>query len=526
MCYTRKLYAILISILIFTLVSTKAEADKQTQIVGLGTGAISSLLFNWTPNRFINLRAGILRMQNKLGDARILIEGDSTTQGYGCNAGHVNEHACSFPTAMIPILQSMGIPAKNTSLTFSNVFPLSSYTTYDSRVSGSGFIPSQGQATYGGMLAGNNGAAGQVLTLTQSAPFDKIDIYYVRNSGGSTFTVDVDGGAAAFTSSNGSQAYLKQTITVARGTHVINVTSIGVGVNICAILPYDSQNPAIEIINNGMGGQTEQYFVTATNVWSPSNSAAISTFKPDLDIIELTINAARNSETVASYITNMQTIISARLAQNIDVVLSTGTPFSGATTPAQVAFVNAVYQLAIANNLPVIDLYNFRYISYSFTNPIIPYFDAIHFTTNGYQDKAVAYSLALQQIISGFGIGGTGSGAQQTIDYQPGLLTSVNSTIGVYNTFVKSSTVDNIVGSAVTFSCVANPTITLYECGTSSTCSSPTTIGTVTVTAAGTKFNGTVSNAAVTSGDSIGWAMTAGTCASIDISVTAQVHTN
>lgn len=121
---------------------------------------------------------------------------------------------------------------------------------------------------------------------------------------------------------------------------------------------------------------------------------------------------------------------------------------------------------------------------------------------------------------------GSGSGAPQTVTYQPGLLTAVNATIGVFKTFVKASTVDNLVGSAVTFSCVANPTVTLYECGTSSTCATPTTIGTVTVTAAGTRFTGTVSSPAIAAGDSIGWAITAGTCASIDIAGNAEVHAN
>lgn len=117
--------------------------------------------------------------------------------------------------------------------------------------------------------------------------------------------------------------------------------------------------------------------------------------------------------------------------------------------------------------------------------------------------------------------------AVEHLSYQPGLLTAVNSTIGVYYQASKASTVDNLIGSAVTFSCVANPTITMYECGTSTTCaSSPVTIGTVTVTAAGTATVGTVSNPAVTAGDYIGWAITAGTCASIDIAATAQIHSN
>lgn len=115
---------------------------------------------------------------------------------------------------------------------------------------------------------------------------------------------------------------------------------------------------------------------------------------------------------------------------------------------------------------------------------------------------------------------------EQTISYQPGLLSAINSTIGVYGQFANASTVDNIVGSAVTFSCIANPTITMYECGVSTTCTSPTTIGTVTVTSAGTAFPGTISSSAITSGDYVGWAITSGTCASIDIAGTAQIHSN
>lgn len=123
--------------------------------------------------------------------------------------------------------------------------------------------------------------------------------------------------------------------------------------------------------------------------------------------------------------------------------------------------------------------------------------------------------------------GTVSSNAVYQVSYQPGLLTAVTGTKSVYAKVSKTSTVDNIEGSSYIFSCVSNPTITFYECGTSSTCAvSPTTIGTVTVTAAGQVFDGTISNAAITAGDYIAWAITAGTCTSIDISATAQVHSN
>jgi hypothetical protein len=120
----------------------------------------------------------------------------------------------------------------------------------------------------------------------------------------------------------------------------------------------------------------------------------------------------------------------------------------------------------------------------------------------------------------------TNIGAAQTLIYAPGLLTAVNANIGFYDKVVNASTVNNIIGSAVTFSCIANPTVTMYECGNSTTCSSPTTIGTVTITAAATAFVGTVSSSAISAGDYVGFAMTAGTCASIDLSVKSAINSN
>lgn len=119
---------------------------------------------------------------------------------------------------------------------------------------------------------------------------------------------------------------------------------------------------------------------------------------------------------------------------------------------------------------------------------------------------------------SGINCFASASGAQQTITYQPGLLTAINSTQTAFVKFVKASTVDNIIGSASTFSCVSNPTVTLTDTTTS------TIIGTVTVTASGAAFAGTISSAGIAAGDVLAWATTSGTCASIDIAATAQAH--
>lgn len=117
--------------------------------------------------------------------------------------------------------------------------------------------------------------------------------------------------------------------------------------------------------------------------------------------------------------------------------------------------------------------------------------------------------------------------AYQTLSFQPGLLATIVNTIGGFTKVVRASTVDNISAAAITFNtCSPNPTITMYECGVSTTCATPTTIGTVTITTSGTVVGGTVSNSAIAAGDYIAWAITAGTCVALNISATAQIHSN
>lgn len=139
-------------------------------------------------------------------------------------------------------------------------------------------------------------------------------------------------------------------------------------------------------------------------------------------------------------------------------------------------------------------------------------------------------------VVAGTGLSGgtitsTGtlnSNAEQTINFQPGLLATIVNTKGNCIKFVKATTVDNIEATAITFStCSPNPAVSIYECGVSSTCaSSPTTIGTVTVTAAGTIVDGTVSSPTISAGDYVCFAISAGTCVAINISLSAQVHSN
>jgi hypothetical protein len=118
-------------------------------------------------------------------------------------------------------------------------------------------------------------------------------------------------------------------------------------------------------------------------------------------------------------------------------------------------------------------------------------------------------------------------GAGQTISFQPGLLTTIVNTKGAFAQIVKASTLDNLIGSSITFTtCTTNPVVTLYNCGSSTTCATPTTMAEATVTASGQAFSASLSSTAIAAGDYVAWAISAGACAALDVSGTAQIHEN
>lgn len=112
------------------------------------------------------------------------------------------------------------------------------------------------------------------------------------------------------------------------------------------------------------------------------------------------------------------------------------------------------------------------------------------------------------------------------LTFSPGLLTSITGTTGSFAKVTKASTVDNMVAASTTLVCLTNPTITLQECGTSATCASPTTLGSVTLTTSGTAVASSLSSTAIAAGDYVAWSISAGVCTSLNVAANAQIHAN
>ena len=90
----------------------------------------------------------------------------------------------------------------------------------------------------------------------------------------------------------------------------------------------------------------------------------------------------------------------------------------------------------------------------------------------------------------------------------------------------RPTTVDTVTASAQSATCSGDPSIVVYECGTSTTCATPTVIARATMTsvAAGTAYPGTLSSTSIGAGHYIAFATNAGTCSASNISVNMVGH--
>lgn len=96
---------------------------------------------------------------------------------------------------------------------------------------------------------------------------------------------------------------------------------------------------------------------------------------------------------------------------------------------------------------------------------------------------------------------------------------------GTLTCFFKATrafTVDNIIATVVGTLVTVTPSV--FECGTSTTCATPTTIGSGAVTTANTATPITVASAAVASGDYVAVELTAGTITSVAVNVQVAMH--
>lgn len=96
------------------------------------------------------------------------------------------------------------------------------------------------------------------------------------------------------------------------------------------------------------------------------------------------------------------------------------------------------------------------------------------------------------------------------------------STLTCFMKAARAFTVDNITATVAGTLVTVTPSV--FECGTSTTCATPTTIGSGAVTSSNTATPITVSSASVAAGDYIAVELTAGTITSVSVNVQVEMH--
>lgn len=268
---------------------------------------------------------------------------------------------------------------------------------YDPRLTlGANWAPNL--ATLGGKVIRYAPGAVNNFSFTPQAAFDTIVVYFLKNSGNGSATINVDGGASlgTITTSNASLVWATQTFTCAKGTHTINIVPNNDGqMFFGGIVTYDSTVPAIDVIQTAIYGSLAGSHVANTNVYD--HMPTLRFIAPDVTIICLTINDSNGGTPLATYQPNLQTIITnAKLSG--DVILMVGPPSNTtqATDGTLDSYISVVKALAATNNCALINLKD-RWGSYAATNPVLPYADTLHPGELGYVDEALAVNQELRR---------------------------------------------------------------------------------------------------------------------------------
>lgn len=350
----------------------------------------SDYLYKVDGSLFPAFRKCLANVKSGAGRCRVATVGDSTTFGYGAQAAGSDAKTLAWPSLLAKYIASgFGVPA-----TYNGFYGNSTTETnnvFDPRITAftGAWADDPSVQTAGGDFFNNSGATGNFF-YKPTSPVDTFVVWNTRFSGLGTLGLAIDGGSVTNVSQNGATALTNNTVTATLpAIHTLNMTYVSGGaVLVAGIEPYDSKHPGIDITNMGWyGSDTSDWVFSTGNPWDPA--ATLATFCPDLLLIDLDLNSSTRGESVATFTTNTQTLITGQKTTcGKDIAIVTSSHGTGVYADADVQpYINALYTLAASNNVPIIDNW-LRMVSYNFQNTNGWMFDGVHLTGPGYADFA------------------------------------------------------------------------------------------------------------------------------------------
>lgn len=348
-------------------------------------------VYNFTPTSLPNYRAALAKAVSQTGVATIIGVGDSTTEGLGAGSGGTtnvnNAKVNSYLAQLARLFTNAGVPAAQDTIIGDNGSGGTSAltTAYDPKATFAGSSWSEANGGLGGNLYVNT-AGTDIFAYTPAVATDTINVYWLDST--TSFIVS-DGGTLLGTLTGGNTFTLrKSTFTRTKSTNPVNIARVSGTVDLQSVDTHDSTSARVKIMNAGVGGITSNYVASSGSAWQAIN--AITAYSPSLVILNLGINDQRTSVSLATFTANMQGFITKCQTNNIDVLLVWHQPDNASVVPANTpVFFAATQALALANNLPMVDL-SARYVSYGQMNAKGDYYDGIHQTPQGYADIAMA----------------------------------------------------------------------------------------------------------------------------------------
>lgn len=399
---------------------TSAGLDSVFGISGTQNNALSILrnpsgsyqpqntyCFNCDPAYLPHLQMAVSKVSGGTGNAIIAYESDSLGFGIGDDGttSGGNYPPLSEPAQLADILTStynLNASWQSWFGTATNGEP--SYLNNDTRLSFGTWVRNTGGTTFGGDYIVSQ-STNSATAFTPTAQIDTCTVYYSTYVGSGTITLDVSGAGTQTVSTSAANGTASATATGTLGTNTCNVKlSSGGNVNVAGMIARNSGKSEVSIVNMGAPGATTADWVS----WLSGNVfSQLTTLQPDAAIIKLGTNVWDNGVPVATFTSQLQSLITLHKNAGIDVILETPIPCNPSNCPpvnpstaVQQQYIAAMYGLSYLNNVPLIDNFN-KFQSYTVSQPY--YADTYaHLLAKGYNYLARSDASALANVI-GFG---------------------------------------------------------------------------------------------------------------------------
>jgi lysophospholipase L1-like esterase len=342
-------------------VSTPAGASN-VHITGSVSGNVLSengaVLYNWNPaTQLPNWIAAETAVANGTPgvQAKIIAFGDSTTAGVGAADG------LSYPDDLAKDLaQDSGIPTQSV-----DFYGDQADTSQVSFVGGGGY--NYGLNGAGAAMA-QLAAPGQgiVWTPLESGTFNRLDLSYWDNGNGSVTVTAIGGPDGTYSQTvqfANSGNMMTQTIDLPEGSYSqVSVVSNSANASFIEGMSFwDSNTPAIQVINAGEGGAWASVVGNGQSTGTGEFPGGVA-LKPSLALIDYGLNdILNNTYTTAQTVANIGLMVTECRANGCDPIIVIPEPFgldpSLANNLSSISqLITGLEALSIQMNVPIIDL--------------------------------------------------------------------------------------------------------------------------------------------------------------------------